>query len=71
MELFKLKNIEEDKSEFSIIGICKCGRSLSRTNLIITYKKPLLKEALMICGNCQTTYRFIVLEQHESRGVIK
>lgn len=52
-----------DRSDFSCIGICKCGRTLSMTNIHKTEDKPLLAQAIMVCGNCQREYRFIVVEQ--------
>lgn len=53
----------KDRSEFSSIGTCKCGRTLSMTNLYKLEKDPMLAEAKMICGGCQTIYRFIIVEQ--------
>ncbi|HEC72034.1 MAG TPA: hypothetical protein ENI36_00345 [Thermoplasmatales archaeon] len=53
----------QDRSEFSAIGTCKCGRTLSMTNLHKAENEPLFAEARMICGGCQTIYRFLILEQ--------
>ena len=52
-----------DKSDFSCVGICKCGRTLSMTNIHKLKDEPLLAQATMICGACQRVYRFIVVEQ--------
>ena len=53
----------QDRSEFSAIGTCKCGRTLTMTNLHKSIDEPLFAEARMICGGCQAIYRFLVLEQ--------
>jgi len=53
----------QDRSEFSAIGTCKCGRTLTMTNLHKSIDEPLLAQAEMICGGCQRAYRFIVVEQ--------
>lgn len=55
--------IPVDLAAMQLLAVCRCGRQLSTTHLKRKEVAPLLSEAQVQCGSCQSAFRIVVIQE--------